>query len=90
MVVFDFFLKNCFFIFSTIEWHKVTRTKKLCATSINKSITNGQRGKLCCYASKRILLTLRNVLVCESLLFLDEKARYQLKFNFIIFEQLNC
>ena len=90
MDVFDF-LKNCFyFIFSTIEWHKVTRTKLFCATSINKSITNGQRGKCCCYASKRILLTLRNILVCESLLFLDEKARYQLKFNFIIFEQLSC
>ena len=43
-------------------------------------------GQLCCYASKRILLTLRNILVCESLLFLDEKARYQLKFNLIIFE----
>ena len=39
---------------------------------------------------QRILLTLRNILVCESLLFLDEKARYQLKFNWIIFEQLNC
>ena len=33
MVVFDFFFLNCvYFIFSTIEWHKVTRTQKLCAT----------------------------------------------------------
>ena len=76
MVVFDFFLKNYFyFIFSTIEWHKVTRTKKLCATSINKSITNGQMGNWYCFASKRILLTLRNILVCESLLFIDENGR---------------
>ena len=37
-----------------------------------------------------MLLTLRNILVCESLLFLDEKARNQLKYNVIIFEQLNC
>ena len=47
-------------------------------------------GKWYCYASKLILLTLRNILVCESLLFLDEKARNQLKYNFIIFEQLSC
>ena len=42
MGVFDFFY--CFyFIFFDKEWHKVTHTKK-CATSINKSITNGERG----------------------------------------------
>ena len=46
-------------------------------------------GNWYCYASKRILLTLRNILVCESLLFLDEKARNQLKYNFIIFEQFS-
>ena len=34
------------------------------------------------------LPTLRNILVCESLLFLDEKARNQLKYNFIMFGQL--
>ena len=33
---------------------------------------------------------LRNILVRKSLLFLDEKARNQLKYNFIIFEQLSC
>ena len=33
---------------------------------------------------------LRNLLVCESLLFLDEKARNQFRYNFIIFEQLSC
>ena len=35
-------------------------------------------------------LPLRNILVCESLLFLDEKAHNQLKYNLIIFEQLIC
>ena len=34
-------------------------------------------------------LPLRNILVCESLLFLYENARNQLKYNFIIFEQLS-
>ena len=43
-----------------------------------------------CYASTRILLTLRNILVCELLLFLDEKARNKLRYNFILFEQLSC
>ena len=28
--------------------------------------------------------------VCESLLFLHEKARNQLRYKFIIFEQLSC
>ena len=49
-------------------------------------------GYLCtyCYVSKHILPTIRNILVCESLLYLDEKARNQLKYNFIIFKQFSC
>ena len=38
----------------------------------------------------RILLALRNILVRESLLILDEKDGNQLRYNFIIFEQLSC
>ena len=74
MVNFDFFKRKSAstLFFSTIEWHKVTRTKNICATSINKSIASGERGRWHCYASKRILLTLPNILVCESLLFLDD------------------
>ena len=53
-------------------------------------MTNGESEKWYRYSSKRILLTLSNILVCESLLFLDEKARNQLKYNFIISEQLSC
>ena len=44
-------------------------TKTLC--HLNKLVRNGERGRWYYYASKRILLTLRNILVCESLLFLD-------------------
>ena len=47
-------------------------------------------GNWYCFASKGILLTLKNILVCESLLSFVQKARNQLKYNFIIFEQLSC
>ena len=91
MVVFDCFEKLLLlYFFDNLLAQSFSHQQKLCATSINKSITNGVRGKWYCYASKRILLTLRNILVSELLLSLDEKARNQLKYNFIFFEQLNC
>ena len=73
MVAFDFvFLENCiYFIFRQLSGTKLPAHKKLCATSINKSIQNGKGKRWYCYASTRILLTLRNILVCESLLYFN-------------------
>ena len=59
MVAFYFFLKNCiYFIFRQLSGTKLPAQRKLCATWINTSITDGERGRWYCYASKRIQLTL--------------------------------